>query len=117
MTTQPDLFAPPTATAVLPPGVTEVDVANLRAHLMSHGWQTRREICEAMFWDERKLRDVAETLGPEIIRCQLGFKLTDLVTREDLAAVKQCVDAFRSQGQKMLNYSESLRRRLHAIIG
>lgn len=104
MTTQPDLFtqSAPSASSVPssgPSGVTDADRANLRAWLMSHGWQTRREICAGLDWEERKVRDVAETLGTDIIRCQLGFKLTEMCTREDLAAAVQCCDAFESQGK------------------
>lgn len=117
MTTQPELFPDLSTLNQLPPGITEADQANLRAHLASHGWQTRRELCQALAWDERKVRDVAESLGTSIVRCQLGFKLTDTCTREDLAAVKQAIDAFESQAQKMAEYAHGLRRRLHAIVG
>lgn len=114
MSTQPDLF---TLDSTLPSGITEVDQTTLRAHLMSHGWQTRREICAALQWEERKVRDVAESLGTEIVRCQLGFKLTEMVTREDISAVKQAIDAFHSQASKMDQYAHGLRRRLHALVG
>lgn len=115
MTTQQDLFAQ--VPNSLPNGVTEADQANLRGHLMSHGWQTRKELCQALGWDDRKVRDVAETLGTEIVRCQMGFKLLDQCNREDLAAVKQCIDAFESQAKKMAEYASGLRRRLHALVG
>jgi len=117
MTTQPDLFTPGKAPVELTRGVTESDQLNLRAHLMSHGWQTRKEICTALVWEERKLRAVAESIGTDIVRCQLGYKLTDTCTRDDVSAALQGCDAFESQAKKELLYSTGLRRRLHALIG
>lgn len=111
---QPDLFSAPVQ---LNAGVTEADLANFRSVLMSRGWQTRRELCQALNWDERKVRDVAESLGAEVVRCQLGFKLTSTCTSSDLAAVKQAIDAFQSQAHKMAEYAQGLRRRLHALVG
>jgi len=112
---QTDLFA---AVQVEPTShVSEADQANLRAHLMSRGWQTRRECCETLQWDERKLRAVAETLGTDVVRCQLGYKLTESLTREDVSAALQACDAFESQSKKNLAYSTGLRRRLHSIVG
>ena len=115
MTSQLELLAEPVTP--LPPGITESDQADLRACLMSHGWRTRRELCEHLGWEERKVRDVAETLGAEIVRCQLGFKLTANIDRDDLPAVHQAISAFHSQAAKMEHYANALRRRLHALIG
>lgn len=114
---QSDLFTSPPASPTAGPRVTEGDQANLRAHLLSHGWQTRSECCAALNWDDRKLRAVAETLGTDIVRCQLGYKLTDACTREDVSAALQGCDAFESQAKKNLAYSTALRRRLHALVG
>lgn len=110
---QPDLFS----ASLLPHGVTETDQSNLRAHLLSHGWQTRKEITSALAWDDRKLRAVAESLGTDVVRCQLGYKLTDTCTRDDASAALQGCDAFESQAKKELAYSQGLRRRLHALVG
>jgi hypothetical protein len=116
MNTQPDLFSPPAASQAV--GITEADVRSLRAQLMSIGsWQTRNELCRALGWPDRKVREVAEAMGAEVVRCQLGFKLTALVTREDLPAIKQAIDAFHSQANKMEAYALALRKRLHALIG
>ncbi len=98
-------------------GASEADKINLRSHLMSHGWQTRSECCAALSWDDRKLRAVAESLGVEVVRCQLGYKLTNSCTREDVSAALQACDAFESQAKKNLSYSTGLRRRLHHLIG
>jgi hypothetical protein len=115
MTAQPDLFTPLTSPAAH--GATEPEQANLRAHLLSHGWQTRRDLCTALNWDERKLRAVAESLGADIVRCQLGYKLTDTITREEFSAAIQGCDAAESQAKKQLAWALGVRRRLHAIIG
>jgi len=96
---------------------SEADKANLRAHLIGHGWQTRREIRDALQWDDRKIRAVAESLGTDVVRCQLGYKLTDMCSRDDVSAALQGCDAFESQAKKELAYSQGLRRRLHAIVG
>lgn len=118
MTTQTDLFAAPAGPVQLPHNLTQADLAEFRARLISAGtWQTRADLCKALNWDERKVREVAEALGPEVVRCQLGFKLTEMVTRDDLSCVKQAIDAFHSQAAKMEAYAQSLRRRLHALVG
>jgi hypothetical protein len=84
---------------------------------MSFGWQTRRQICDALKWPDRKVRDVAEAMGTEIVRCQLGFKLWDQLTREDISAAKQGADAALSQAKKMEAYGLGLLRKLHGMIG
>jgi hypothetical protein len=116
MTSQADLFSAPTIDTEIK-GVTEGDKANLRAHLASHGWQTRHECCSSLVWEERKLRAVAESLGSDVVRCQLGYKLTETCTRDDVSAALQACDAFESQAKKNLSYSTALRRRLHSLIG
>jgi hypothetical protein len=97
---------------------------NLRAHLSSYGknntaggWRTREQICEALGWSERHLRQVAESFGPDIIRSQAGFKLTDQATRDDVPLALQSCDSFLSQGKRMIRYSMALRKKLHALIG
>ena len=117
MTTQQDLFTAPAADQ-LPHGITQADLACFRAQLISAGtWQTRSDLSRTLGWPDRKVREVAECLGHDVVRCQLGFKLTELVTRDDLSAVKQAIDAFHSQAHKMEYYANSLRRRLHALVG
>ena len=111
MNSQPDFFNSPL------PKDLECERCDLRAHLMSHGWQTRREICEALHWEERKLREVSESMGTEVVRCQLGFKLLDQLTRDDIGAAKQGADAFLSQAKKMEAYALGVLRKLHSMIG
>ena len=89
----------------------------LRSHLRLYGWQTRRQICDALAWSERKVREVAESLGVEVVRGQAGFKLTSAVTREDWPAVEQAIEAFHSQARKNEAYALALRRRLHEMVG
>ena len=114
MSDQIELFGPKTCGDA----ALEADQCDLRAALLSAGtWQSRAELSKRLGWPERKIREVSETLGAEIVRCQLGFKLSDLITRDDLPDVKQAIDAFHSQARKMDFYANSLRRRLHALIG
>lgn len=108
VTSQPQLF---------PEGITEVEVAELRAWLLTHGWQTRRQLMEGLGWSERKIREVAEGMGADVVRCQSGFKLMETLTREELGLAVQARDAFRSQGRKNLRYSLQLGRRIHAFLG
>lgn len=90
----------------------------LRDLLLIEGWQTRRQVCAALGWSERKVRDVAESLGAEVVRGQAGFKLTDqLDLRTDISIALQARDAAISQGKKMIRYGFALGRRLHARIG
>jgi hypothetical protein len=113
---QPDLFTPPASEQAS--GIPECDILALRSQLMTiTSWQTRSQLCRALNWPDRKVRAVGEALGTDIVRCQLGFKLTEYVTREDLPAVQQAIDSFHSQASKMDAYAVSLSRRLHAIIG
>ena len=110
MQVQPDLF---------PPTDADQDKATLRAHLSTNGWQTRRQIAAALGWPERKIRDVAESMGTDIVRGQAGFKLTDQIHRDspDVPLALQACDAFESQGKKNLAYALGLRHRLHIFLG
>lgn len=128
MTTQPDLFSPPVAP---PPGgcknpesvsspsdLRSRQQENLRAHLGYYKtFRTRAQICESLGWTERQLRDVAESLGADIVRCQAGFKLTADIQREELGIALQASDSFLSQGKRMIRYALSLRKNLHHLIG
>jgi hypothetical protein len=114
MNEQTELFTTSTAADA----VRDAEQRELRGALQSAGgWMTRAQLCRFLNWPERKLREVAESMGPDIVRCQLGFKLTELINRDDLPDVKQAIDAFHSQARKMDVYADSLRRRLHRLIG
>lgn len=110
---QPDLFDRPNS---LEPGI-QADQDHLRAHLAVTGWQTRSQLCQHFGWTERHLRDVAESMGTDIVRGQLGFKLTASVTRDDISAGIQSAEAFLSQGKRMIRYGLGLKRRLHSVVG
>lgn len=101
---------------LIPEGVADADVATFRAFLLSHGWQTRRQLCEALGWTERTIREVAEACGADVVRGQLGFKLTDQLTREDLTVALKASDAAMAQGRKQFRYGVALRRRIHRLI-
>jgi hypothetical protein len=99
------------------PGVTGDDVDRLTAHLcFARGWQTRQQIGDALGWNERKIRDVAESMGSKIVRGQKGFHLTASVPREELGLVVQAADAFISQGKRMIRYGIALKNWLHKQI-
>jgi hypothetical protein len=118
MNTELDLFSHSNVQVELPHGLTEADLANFRAHCMSAGtWQTRRQICAALGWDDRKVRQVAEAIGSQVVRGQEGYKLSELCTRDDLHLVKQSYDAFLSQASKMQAYALSIQKLLHSIEG
>lgn len=89
----------------------------LKVHLALHGWQTRKQLCLALGWPERTIRDVAESMGADIVRGQQGFKLTKNITRDDLPAALQAADAAISQGKRMIKYGFGLKRKLHEVIG
>lgn len=96
---------------------TDAEVETLRAWLAAHGWQTRRELAAGLNWGERKIRQVAEAMGAEIVRGQQGFKLTDSLQRDDLAAAVQAADAAISQGKGMIAYGFRLRKLIHQRVG
>lgn len=98
------------------PGVTELDVRRLESFLALFGWQTRKQLADAFGWSERKIRDVAESMGSAIVRGQRGFKLTQDLTRDDLGHAAQAADAALSQGKRMIRYGLALRRKLHTKL-
>lgn len=98
------------------PGVTGDDVNQLRAALAGSGWKTRRQLTAFFGWGERKLRDVAESMGSEIVRGQRGFKLTRDLERDDLSVAAQAADAALSQGKRMIRYGLALKRKLHSQL-
>jgi hypothetical protein len=111
---QPDLFAP---AETIPHGATEAEIANFSAHLISHGWQTRREIVVALGWDDRKIRQVAQAMGGRVVRCQLGYKLTASCDRNDIPHMTQAADAAGSQSAIQRAYELAMRHAIHALVG
>ena len=119
MTTQPDLFSAAEENCDLPPGITAADRADFRAALMSAGacYLTRKELCSRLGWDARKLRLVAQSLGGAVVRCQIGFKLRALCTRDDLSYMQQAADAAGSQSRIQRAYELEMLRAIHALVG
>lgn len=119
MTQQPDLFSPAATAATLPDGVTPADQADLRAALIAAGglYLTRKELCQRLGWPDRKLRAVAQSLGGDIVRCQLGFKLRVACTRDDQPYIIQAADAAGSQARIQLAYELEMRRLAHTLAG
>jgi len=109
---QPDFFVSET------PPPTPTDAQKLRGFLkFQKTWCTRADICSCLGWTERQVRAAAEQLGPEIVRCQAGFKLTMDITRDDTALALQGAQAAVSQGKRQIRYGLAVLKRLHSIIG
>jgi hypothetical protein len=98
-------------------GVTDADVEALRGWLATHGWQSRKQLHTGLGWSERKIRDVAELMGSGVVRSQVGFRLTEQITRDDVSAALQAAQAAISQGKRMIRYGIALKNRLHEVIG
>ena len=90
--------------------------------LKEHGWQTRREIAEAIRTDgltvsasysERWVRAVAEAAGAKIVKGQAGFNHIDNCTIEEiLHAANQSI----SQGKLMIKYGIALKQQAHRRV-
>jgi len=120
MNNQPDFFSQDTLKdCPLPNGVTEVDRANLQAHLAanSSAWLNRDEVAKSLGWDVRKVRAVAQTFGGQIIRGQLGYKLKTACTRDDLSLMQQSADAAGSQSRIQKAYQLEVLQAIHALVG
>lgn len=94
-------------------GVTDADIAALRARLVAQGWQTRKQLVHALGWCERKVRAVAELMGGDIVRGQKGFKLTERLTPEDCPIALEAARIRIAQSKKDLEYGMGLLTRLH----
>ena len=97
-------------------GVSDADTMTLRAWLATRGWQTRAQISAGLGWHIRKISIVADLLGTDILRSQLGFKLTDQLTVPDLAVALESAEHFISRGKDEIRHGLALKKRLHALI-
>ena len=97
-------------------GITDADVHSLRAHLIQNGWQTRKQISESLGWNIRKISIVADLLGTDIVRGQIGFKLTEKLTSADMKFALESADHFISRGKDEIRHGIALKKRLHAMI-
>ena len=92
------------------------DPVVLRRLLTSNDWMTRAQLGFALGWSARRVRAAAEELGPDVVRGQHGFKLTEKIQRAELPDLVQASDAALSQGKRMIRYGLALRRRGHEVM-
>ena len=104
----------PLRPAVSSDGLTAADAARFRTLLGQLGWLTRRQLARLGGWNERQIRQLAESLGPEIVRGPKGFCTLDRAESDD---VLRAADIAISQGKHMIRYGIDLKRRLHQRIG
>lgn len=96
---------------------SEQDMRAFRDQLRANGWQTRRQLCQALGWEERKVRSIAEALGDEIVRGQAGFKLVSMIERDELGKAVQARDQAIAQGKRMIRYGYRLGRKIRELMG
>lgn len=93
------------------PDVTQDMVDLLCSTLKDRDWIFARQLKAELPYDDRQLRAIAEHSDGQIISGQKGYRLFD--------SSSTCEDALtsanwlRSQGQKMINRSNSILRRYH----
>jgi hypothetical protein len=93
------------------------EVAQLRALLAGGHWLTRRLIMQTLGWPERKVPAVLQALGAEVVRSRThGFKLTALLTKEEIPIALHAAEEVLSQCGKNTAYAVALKQRLHALI-
>lgn len=114
--TQLEMFRPPS---------TDPNVLWLADHLLAESdWRTAKEILkiipadirdnsEAKI-DDRTIRAWAEAAAPKIISGQFGYKHTDHATTEE---IKRAINTWESQGTKMIQRANKVRKYAHARIG
>lgn len=95
-------------------GVTEAEIAALRSVLSDRGWQSRAQLCKSLQWTERKVRDVANAAGREILRGPMGFNLTMNCSLDEIL---RCADCFRNQAVEMDTIQLGWRQIAHAKVG
>lgn len=77
----------------------EEDVAILTSHLLLVGrWQSRKQLCRALDWSERRVRAAREASRGVVIFGQHGFKHMRHATPEEAAA---CKNTLLSQAARM----------------
>jgi hypothetical protein len=99
-------------------GVGEADVMQMRTLLASGGWLKRKDFMAQLGWPERKVPAVAELLGGEIVRSRTrGFKLTALLTPDEVPVAIHTAQEVLSQCRKNAGYAIALRKRVHQLVG
>lgn len=75
------------------------DVDVLRCYLGAKAsWQTREQLCKALDWTDRRLRDAAEHSGGSVIFGQKGMRHRFHASEAEKLA---CINTLRSQAAKM----------------
>ncbi len=98
--------------------VSDGDVMQMRALLSAGRWLKRKDFMRQLGWPERKVPAVAELLGGEIVRSRThGFKLTSLLTPEEVPVAIHTAEEVLSQCRKNAGYAIALRKRVHQLIG
>jgi hypothetical protein len=94
------------------PVVTEAEVDALCAHLDGRGWQTAKQLEQALGLDDRKLRAIAEHSDGRVLSGP-GSPGYRLFTREALADADRCAALHESQAKRQLQRAAAIRRRFH----
>lgn len=126
MSTAPqlELFRPP----VTDPNVIWLadylfEYGNSKESVESLGWQIAKEILTAIPQhlregeakiDDRTIRAWAEAAAPKVISGQHGYKHTDHATAEE---IRRFINTMESQGGKMIERAQKIRKYAHAKIG
>ncbi len=91
------------------------DVAVLRSYLgAKQCWQTREQLCKALDWTDRRLRDAAEHSGGSVIFGQQGMRHGFHASDAEKLA---CINTLRSQAAKMNARATEIEHNHHAWGG
>ena len=102
----------------MPEGMQDADLATFLSYLATHGWSTREQLCRDLGVSERRVRRLAELAGDQVIRShELGFKLTDRLTNEEIPIGLHAANSFISQGKHMIRAGLAWKKKLHGRIG
>ena len=83
-------------------------------HLAVSGWQTRRQLTQALAVSARRVRALAEAAGVEVVRGPKGFACFENVDADE---ARHCAEIAISQGKKMIRWGVAVKRRVHQRIG
>lgn len=93
------------------------DATALRELLAAGHWLSRALIATTLRWHPRRVPAAAELLGPEIVRSRThGFKLTALLTREEIPIALHAAAEMHSQAKKNEGCALALKQRVHRLI-
>ena len=93
------------------------DAAALRCLLSGGHWLSRSLIAQTLQWHPRRVPAAAEMLGAEIVRSRThGFKLTALLTAEEIEIGIHAANEMLSQGKKNVVSALALKKRIHTLI-